>query len=321
MSERTSDTATSAQRIMLSAALALIPGLALLAVLIDPVGVILNAATACLVALATDRVCLRLRQPASASPLLASQLTVSDTSALVTALILAAALPPGAIGPVALATVTALALGKHAYGGLGNNVFNPAMVGYAVALISLPVSTASWPLTTSVTTDALSGATVLTAFKYRGAATVDGIWAEAAGFGSFAGVGYEWAALAFGIGGAFLIYRRVAAWRPVAGMLTALVLAALAGYDNGSSASLGSPIYHLFAGGTLLAAGFVVTDPVTHPASHRAQWLFGLTVGFVVYAIRAWGNYPDGIAFAVLLGNALTPYLDRRFSNQESARA
>ena len=321
MSERTSDTATSAQRIMLSAALALIPGLALLAVLIDPVGVILNVVTACLVALATDRVCLRLRQPASASPLLASQLTVSDASALVTALILAAALPPGAIGPVALATVTALALGKHAYGGLGNNVFNPAMVGYAVALISLPVSTASWPLTTSVTTDALSGATVLTAFKYRGAATVDGIWAEAAGFGSFAGVGYEWAALAFGIGGAFLIYRRVAAWRPVAGMLTALVLAALAGYDNGSSASLGSPIYHLFAGGTLLAAGFVVTDPVTHPASHRAQWLFGLTVGFVVYAIRAWGNYPDGIAFAVLLGNALTPYLDRRFSNQESARA
>ena len=321
MSEATTEAGEGAQRIMLTAALALVPGLVLLALLIDPVGVILNVVTASLVALGTDRLCLRLRQPVTSSNLLSAQLTVSDASALVTALILAAALPPGAIGPVALATGTALALGKHAYGGLGNNVFNPAMVGYAVVLISLPVSTANWPVAASVTTDALTGATVLTAFKYRGAATVDGIWTEAAGFGSFAGVGYEWAALAFGLGGAFLIYRRVAAWRPVAGMLTALVLAALAGYDNGSSASLGPPLYHLFAGGALLAAGFVITDPVTHPASHRAQWLFGLTVGFLVYAIRAWGNYPDGIAFAILLANALTPYLDRRLSNQESARA
>jgi electron transport complex protein RnfD len=307
------------RHIMFFVAACLVPGLALQALLIDPTGVLLNVVTASVVALVTDRLCLRLRdprvQPSSMTP------SGSDASALVTALILAAALPPGAIGAVALATLTALALGKHAYGGLGNNVFNPAMVGYAVAIVSLPIATAGWPTGSSAATDALAGATVLTTFKYRGAATVDGIWTEAAGFGLLAGAGYEWVALAFGIGGAVLIFRGYAAWRPVAGMLIALLAAAAIGYDNGSSASLGSPAYHLFAGGTLLAATFVLTDPVTHPAHHRAQWLFGLCVGLLVFGIRAWGNYPDGIAFAVLLGNALTPYLDRRFTSAEPSRA
>ncbi len=305
---------------MLIVAGGLVPGLALQAILVDQVGVLLNVLTAITVALAADRICLRLRTPKEPQ-IFAPALSVSDASALVTALILAAALPPGALGAVALATLTALGLGKHAYGGLGNNVFNPAMVGYAVALVSLPISTASWPVGSALTTDALTGATVLTTFKYRGAATVDGIWTEATGFGQFAGAGYEWAALAFGLAGALLILRGYAAWRPAAGMLIALAVAALAGYDNGSSASLGSPLYHLFAGGTLLTAAFVVTDPVTHPSGHRAQWLFGLVVGFLVYGIRAWGNYPDGIAFAVLLGNALSPYLDRRLPATESAGA
>jgi electron transport complex protein RnfD len=314
---------TDARRIMLVVAGCLIPGLALQAVLIDPIGVLLNVLTAGVVALTTERLCLRLRNPEGlqGKATIRPEPTVSDASALVTGLILAAALPPGAVSAVALATLTALALGKHAYGGLGNNVFNPAMVGYAIALISLPISTANWPAGSSASTDALSGATVLTTFKYRGAATVDGIWTEASGFGQLAGAGYEWVALAFGIGGAVLFIRGYAAWRPAAGMLIALVLAALAGYDNGSSASLGSPAYHLFAGGTLLAATFVLTDPVSHPASHRGQWVFGLTVGLLVYGIRAWGNYPDGIAFAVLLGNALTPYLDRRLPTAESTRA
>jgi electron transport complex protein RnfD len=307
-----------AQRIMLIVAGCLMPGLILQAALIDPIGVTLNILTASIVALFTDRICLRLR---GSLDLLTTKFTVSDTSALVTALILAAALPPGALPAVALATLTALALGKHAYGGLGNNIFNPAMVGYAVALVSLPISTASWPAASVAGTEALTGATVLTTFKYRGAATIDGIWTETWGFGQFAGAGYEWVALAFAVGGAILVFRGLAAWRPVAGMLIALTAAALVGYDNASSASLGSPTYHLFAGGTLLAATFVVTDPVTHPSNHRAQWLFGLIVGLLVYAIRAWGNYPDGIAFAVLLGNALTPYLDRRLTATESASA
>jgi electron transport complex protein RnfD len=162
--------------------------------------------------------------------------------------------------------------------------------------------------------DGLSGATVLTTFKYREAATVLDLWLRENGFGTFGGVGYEWVAAAFGLGGLALLGLRLAAWRPAAGMLAALTLLSLACYDGGSSASLGSPTYHLFAGSTLLAAGFVLTDPVTHPTSVKGQWLFGLVVGSTVFVIRGWGNYPDGIAFAVLLGNALTPFLDRRLS-------
>jgi electron transport complex protein RnfD len=103
-------------------------------------------------------------------------------------------------------------------------------------------------------------------------------------------------------------------------MLGSLAILAAAGYDNGSSESLGSPLYHWFSGGTLLAVCFVVTDPVTHPTSHAGQWLFGILVGTVTFLIRAFGNYPDGIAFAVLLANALTPYLDRRLSLAAEAK-
>lgn len=299
------------RRIMLTVAVCLAPGLMMQAVLIDFTGVLANILTAAVVALVTERVCLSM----TGVPF-ARQLTGGDASALVTGLILAAALPPGAIGPVAFATALALGLGKHAYGGLGNNVFNPAMVGYAIVLVSFPAAIASWPAVDG--TDALTGATVLTLFKYRGAATVEGIWSDSAGFGQFAGADYEWVALTYGLGAAVLFARHLAAWRPAAGMILALILSAAVGYDNGSSVSLGSPSYHLFAGGVLLAAGFVVTDPVTHPTSHRGQWLFGISVGLLIFAIRAWGNYPDGIAFAVLLGNALAPYLDRRLAPRTS---
>jgi electron transport complex protein RnfD len=102
-------------------------------------------------------------------------------------------------------------------------------------------------------------------------------------------------------------------------MLLGIVIVAAAGYDSGSSASSGSPSYHLFTGGTMLAAFFVVTDPVTHPASARGQWLFGLLVGSLTVLIRIFGSHPDGIAFAVLLANAATPYLDRRLAQADAA--
>ena len=84
------------------------------------------------------------------------------------------------------------------------------------------------------------------------------------------------------------------------------------GYDSGSSASWGSPLYHWFSGATMLAAFFFATDPVTHPASARGQIVYGLVIGLVIFVVRSVGNYPDGAAFAILLGNAVSPYLDRR---------
>ena len=300
----------SSKMIMLTVAACLLPGLIVEALLVSVPGVLLNMGAALITAFVTERLCLLMR---GRRPPLAE----TDPSALVTALILAAALPPGATAAVACATLVALALGKHAYGGLGNNVFNPAMVGYAVVLVSFPAGLADWPVplfagTERIDADALTGATALTAFKYRGAATVDGIWTQANGFGLLGSYGYEWVSVAFFLGGCLLFILRLAAWRPCAGMLVALAALSLASYDNGSSASLGSPSYHLFSGGTLLAACFVATDPVTHPSGYRDQWLFGLILGGITFCVRSWGNYPDGIVFAVLLGNALTPFLDRR---------
>ncbi|MEJ2087681.1 MAG: RnfABCDGE type electron transport complex subunit D [Gammaproteobacteria bacterium] len=303
--------ARSTRAIMLTVAGCLLPGLIAAAWLIDPVGVLENAVTALLAAFATERACTTARR-------VPVPLLDTDPAAAVTALIIAAALPPGAIGPVAGAVFVALTLGKHVYGGLGSNIFNPAMVGYAVMLVSFPAAMADWPVITApteaagATVDALTGATVLTTFKYRGTATVAESWTAANGFGHLGGLGYEWVGVAFLAGGVVLMALKMAAWRPCAGMLAALVALALVGYDNGSSASLGSPMFHLFSGGTLLAATFVATDPVSHPSGHGNQWRFGAVVGALTWIIRAWGNYPDGIAFAVLLGNAVTPFLDRR---------
>lgn len=292
----------NARGIMLLVAACMLPGISVAAWLTGP-ALLLNVVLATVLAISTEAVCLKAQGKAWNSP------RMVDGSSLVTALILAVAMPPAVpLGVLALATISAIALGKYAYGGLGNNVFNPAMVGYVVALLSFPLALSSWP----DQIDGLSGATALTAFKYRGGATVDEIWLAGNGFGSLGGIHSEWINATFLIGGLALMALRLAAWRVTAGMLTSLGVLALAGYDNGGSTSLGSPLYHFFTGGTMLAAFFVVTDPVTHPSSQRGQWLFGLLVGTLTFCIRAFGSNPDGIAYAVLLGNAAAPYLDRR---------
>ena len=106
--------------------------------------------------------------------------------------------------------------------------------------------------------------------------------------------------------------KRVAQWRVPAAMLASLAILALIGYDNGSPDSLGSPMFHFFTGSTMVVALFIATDPVTHPTTHRGQLLFGCLVGCLTFAIRVFGNYPDGAAFAILLANSATPYLDKR---------
>jgi electron transport complex protein RnfD len=305
------------ERIMLVVCACLVPGLLVQAMLFGAAGVAANVAAALAAAALTEWLCLRLRRPDHPAG------RRLDASAAVTALIIAAALPPGTPALCGAATALALALGKHAYGGLGNNLFNPAMVGYTLVLVSFPAALASWPSgdagsTAATIPDTLTGATALTIFRYRGGATVADIWTAGNGFGVLGSLGHEWVALAFGLGGVVVLGLRLAAWRPCVGMLGALSVLSLACYDAGSSRSLGSPLYHLFSGATLLAACFVVTDPVTHPGSRAGQWLFGVLVGTLTFVIRSWGSYPDGIAFAVLLGNALSPLLDRHLAGRAS---
>ena len=234
---------------------------------------------------------------------------LTDGSTLVTCTLLTVALPPG-IGLEVLATavVAAIGLGKHVYGGLGSNPFNPAIVGYAVVLVSFPGALAIWP----VPTDGVTAATALTTLRHREAQTVSETWSFEAGFGTLGGYGWEWINAAFLAGGIVLAARRVIAWRVPATVLGTLGLLAALTYDGGSSESLGSPAFHWFSGGTCLAACFFATDPVTHPVTPRGQVLFGVIVATVAFVVRGFGNYPDGLAFGILLGNAATPYLDRR---------
>lgn len=194
--------ARNTRSIMLLVAACMLPGLLASMILISP-WLLFNCVLALAVAAGTEALCLHLRG-------FRSRERIFDGSSLVTALIIALALPPAAGWPVlAFAVAVAIGLGKYAYGGLGNNVFNPAMVGYAAALLSFPVALSTWP----GTLDGITGATALTAFKFRGSATVAEVWNVENGFGTLGGSDSEWINATFLLGGIIVMYLRLAAWR------------------------------------------------------------------------------------------------------------
>ena len=227
----------------------------------------------------------------------------ADRSTPVTCLLIAIGIPPPApLWIVVIAVGFAVVLAKELYGGLGRNVFNPAMAGYAAVLVAYPQALAY--------IDATTGATALDALRFRGGATVADAAAGPA-FGLVGGTGFELINAAALVGGLYLLVVRVVHWRIPLAVLLGIGLPAAVLYDSGSSASLGSPLFHWFAGASMLAAFFIATDPVTAPRRAGHQWLFGLGIGALVFVIRGTGSYPDGVAFAVLLGNLATPVLDR----------
>ncbi len=255
---------------------------------------------------------------------------LNDCSALVTAVLLGIALPPASPWWIlAVGILFAIVFAKHLYGGIGYNPFNPAMVGYVVLLISFPVQMTSWvapigtfngevlgPIDALMRTfsfsgfDAVTMATPLDVLKQNNSLLVEDLWASNSQFGTLAGVGWEWANVGFLLGGLYLLYRRVFTWHAPISMLLSLTLLSALFYDGGSSASGGSPLFHLFSGATMLGAFFIVTDPVTSAVSNKGRIIYGACIGILVYLIRVWGNYPDAIAFSVLLMNFAAPLLD-----------
>ena len=235
---------------------------------------------------------------------------LKDGSALVTALLFGASAPPAS--PwwlIAVGMAGAILLAKHVYGGLGHNPFNPAMVGYVVALISFPVEMTRWQAPRGV--DALTMPTPLDVFKQNDSLTVDALWAQTPdSFGLWGGVGWEWVNLAFLAGGLYMLARRLFTWHAPVAMLGALALGAAALYDAGSSGSVGSPLFHLLSGATMLGAFFIVTDPVSSATSARGKLIYGAGIGAVTFTVRAFGGYPDAIAFGVLLMNFAAPLID-----------
>jgi Na+-translocating ferredoxin:NAD+ oxidoreductase subunit D len=261
-------------------------------------------AVACLTALTSEAIALALRRRSS-------QPALRDGSVLVTAVLLALAVPP--LLPwwlLAFGTAFAVLIGKHAYGGLGQNPFNPAMVGYAVLLVSFPLEMTRWPVP-GPGWDALTGATALDALRtgLRQGYTMQEVRAGAE-FGRLGAAGSEWVNLAALAGGVYLLGRRIIRWQiPVAMLAGLAVPAALAhGLDPGGHASA---TFHLASGATMLGAFFIATDPVSAATSDRGRLFYGAGIGLVTWIIRSWGGYPDGVAFAVLLMNLAVPLLDR----------
>ncbi|MFV0476408.1 MAG: electron transport complex subunit RsxD [Parahaliea sp.] len=310
----------STGNMMLQVMLATIPGITVLTLFFG-YGTLVNILCASLFGLLFESIALWLRGRQALSYL-------KDYSALVTALLLGIAMPPYA--PwwlIAVGMLAAIGLAKQLYGGLGFNPFNPAMVGYVVLLISFPLQMTSWtPAYTVGETpglldalracfapaqfDATTSATALEVVKQNNSLLLKTLWVDNPALGRWGGTGWEWANIAFLAGGLWLLYRRIFSWHAPLSFLVALGLMAALFYDNGSSASGGSPLFHLLSGATMLGAFFIITDPVTSAVSVRGRLIYGALAGILVYVIRVWGNYPDAVAFSVLIMNFAAPFID-----------
>ena len=297
---------------------ALLPGLAGMTFYLG-LGVVWNLFWLSAFCLATEVLVVALKNGTLASAILRAPLhnNLGDGTTLLAAWLIAICLPPYvSIQILAVAALASIGLAKHAYGGLGNNIFNPAMVGYAVILLSFPQALAAWPALEGVENlgaDTLSGATYLSEFRYRDAMTVDEFLLNSPQV-----LHQQIIAGLFLLGGLGLIYLRIISWRiPLALLITVGLLASVT-YDQGSTQSMGSAWFHWTTGGTIAAAFFVATDPVTHPSRHSHQVIFAVSIGILLFVIRTQGNLPDGIAFAILLANCATPLLNRIHRQRES---
>jgi len=293
-------------------------------------GLVFNLLIAAAACVGGEALMMRLRGRPAASAL-------SDYSALVTAALLAFALP--SLTPwwiTATAALFAIIVAKHLYGGLGFNIFNPAMAGYVAVLVAFPMQLNLWVaprmgdidyqflsvlqtlqytltgnLPDMLTYDQVARATPLDAMKtglndLRTTAEIRSLPL----MGDFGGVGWEWIGNFIAIGGFWLMIRKVIRWHIPLGVGAGLLIPAGIMWLL-SPGTEPSPGFHMFSGAALLCAFFIATDPVSAAASPRGRLLYGAGIGFLIYAIRTWGADVDGVAYAVLIMNMAVPAIDR----------
>ena len=261
---------------------------------------------------------------------------LSDYSALVTAALLAFALP--SLTPwwvTGTGALFGIVVAKHLYGGLGFNIFNPAMAGYVVILVAFPMHLNLWvaPRMGDIDYEFL---TILQTLKY----TLTGILPDALTYdevsratpldvmksglnnmrttveirslpimGDFGGVGWEWIGNFIAIGGFWLMIKKIIRWQIPVGVGIGLLIPAGIMWLI-SPGTQPSPGFHMFSGAALLCAFFIATDPVSAATSPKGRFIYGIGIGFVIYAIRTWGSYADGVAFAVIIMNMAVPAID-----------
>ena len=233
------------------------------------------------------------------------KITVVDGSAVITGLLLALTLPPSLpLWAAALGTFFAIALGKQIFGGLGYNIFNPALLGRAFLMAAFPALMTSW--TNPFSLDAVTGATPLAQMKFAQSMVSH----QSLFLGNVSGSLGETSALALLIGAIFLLIKGIIDWRIPAGFIGTVVLWSgvfwLIDPDK-----FADPLWHLLAGGLMLGAFFMATDMVTTPVTRKGKWIFAVGCGVLLMLIRSWGGLPEGVMYSILLMNAVTPLINR----------
>lgn len=323
----------SVRAIMQQVMLALIPGTALYAALISPL-VLINIAFAILVAMLVEAAATGLRRRAI-KPVL------GDGSVVLAAWLLALAVPPQLpLWQLTIGVLATVLLGKHVYGGLGNNPFNPAMVGYAVLMVSFPVNMTGWLVPVSEWTqamptpnltdmasikttlsglannelaphwDALTRATPLTDIRTQ-SISASVTLANETHFDSLVfSSPWPWISIAWFCGGLYLLLRKIISWHiPVSVLLTLTLLHTLHDFGSASAQLAAAPA--ILSGAAMLGAFFIATDPVTAATSPRGRLIYGAGIGTLAFVIREFSAYPEGFAFAILIMNAAAPTIDR----------
>lgn len=284
---RTSETV---DKVMYDVIIALVPAL-LMAVYVFKTRALIVTAVSVIFCMLTELVFNKVRNV---------ECTLHDGSAIVTGLLFAFVIPVGmSLQYVAIGAIVSIALGKMLFGGLGQNVFNPALVGRAFVQ-------ASWPVAiTSFTLDGMAGATMLDAMK-RGIPEIlinEGNPYVQALIGNMGGCLGETSAIALIIGGVYLIYKKQIDWKMPAIIIgTVAVLTAVAGRD---------PLMHVLSGGLMLGAFFMATDMVTSPVTPKGKIIYAFGIGALIALIRMKGGYPEGTAFSILIMNGVTPLINR----------
>ncbi len=234
--------------------------------------------------------------------LLKQKTTICDGSAVLTGLLLAFNLPSNLpIWIIIIGSLVAIGIGKMSFGGLGNNIFNPALVGRVFLLISFPTAMTSWPLPGQWSSylDATTGATplaLIAAGQEAGYSPMDMF------FGSMNGSLGEVSAIALLLGFAYMLIRKIITWHiPVAIFVVAALMSLICGLN---------PIEQLFSGGLMLGAIFMATDYVSSPMNKRGMIIYGAFIGALTILIRKFGAYPEGMSFAILIMNAFTPLIN-----------
>lgn len=318
--------APSVGNIMFKVLLALIPGI-FAYVWVFGGAILVSITLATLTALAAEALMLSIRKR-PIKPFL------MDYSAVVTAWLLALAIPP--LAPwwlIIVGTLFAIVVSKQLYGGLGYNPFNPAMIGYAVLIISFPVIMTKWPtalqlahtklgfadqlhyifsglLPNDLKLDAITSATPLDYLKTELKLThsISSI-TQAPLFGVLGGAGGEVVTGAYLLGGLYLWQQKIITWHLPAAFLGTLAFISAAFWII-NPAHFASPAIHLFSGASMLCAFFIITDPVSGPTTPNGKLWFAGGVAVITYLIRVYGGYPDGVAFAVIFMNVCVPLID-----------